>query len=122
MDPQLIAKLIAAGRVVIGAALVAKPELITPHWVGPEEGGRLGTRTLAAGLGARDVVIGAGVLSSLGRGTARPWLIGSALADTGDLVATLRARNELPGMAVAGTVAVAGGAAAVGFWLAAQGD
>jgi hypothetical protein len=120
MDPRLVAKLIAAGRVVIGAALVAKPEMITKHWVGSAEGGRLGTRTMAAGLGIRDVVIGAGVLSSLGGDSAKTWLVGSALADSGDLVATLRSRNELPKMAVAGTVAMAGGAAAVGFWLAAQ--
>jgi hypothetical protein len=122
MDARLLAKLIAAGRVAIGAALFAKPELITPHWVGPAEGDRLGTRTMAAGLGIRDVVIGAGVLASLGAGNARPWLIGSALADLGDLAATLRSAGELPGMAVSGTVAVAGGSAAVGAWLATQLD
>jgi hypothetical protein len=122
MSPRLIAQVIAGGRVVIGAALLAAPTLITRHWVGEDEGERLGTRVMAMGLGGRDLVIGAGVLAALNAGgdTAKPWLLASAGADLFDLIATVRSAGELPSGAVAGTVAVAGGAAATGAWLLTQ--
>jgi hypothetical protein len=120
MDPRLLAKLIAAGRLVIGTALVAKPEAVTGPWVGSRNAG---TRVMASGLGIRDVAMGAGVLAALRGGSgARPWLVGSALADLGDLAGVLRDRGELNGLAVAFTTAMAGGSAALGFWLAAQDD
>ncbi len=119
MNPRLLAQLIAGGRVAIGLALFASPSLVTRHWVGEDEGDRLGTRVMAMGLGGRDVVIGAGALAALSAGgdAARPWLLGSVLADTFDLVATLRNAGRLPSGAVAGTVLVAGGAAGAGAWL-----
>jgi hypothetical protein len=120
MSPRLLAQIIAAGRVAIGAGLLVKPELITTSWVGPADGTRPGVKLLGGGLGARDMVIGAGVLAGIRGGNAKPWLLGSALADSADLVSTLRNGKELPKAALAGTVAVAGGAAAVGFWLLTQ--
>src|SRR5262245_18499951 len=120
MQPRQIAQLIAAGRVALGAALLVKPDLVTKLWVGGEEGSRVGTRTMASGLGARDMAIGAGVLANLDSGAAKPWLLASAVSDLADLVATLRARNELATSKLAGTVVGAGGAAAVGFWLVLQ--
>jgi len=66
------------------------------------------------------IALGAGVLVSLSGDAARPWLLGSALADLGDLIAALRSRAELPTPQLAGTVAMAGGAAAAGLWLATQ--
>ncbi len=122
MDPRILAQTIAAGRVAVGLTLMAAPTVVTRHWVGESEGERLGARVMGAGLGGRDVVIGAGVLAALRTNGARSWLVASALADAFDLVATLRARDELPRGAVAGTVLVAGGAAAAGAWLAAQGE
>ena len=99
MNPRLIAQLIAGGRVVIGLALVAKPALVTSRWVGDDEADRPGARVLGTGLGGRDVVVGAGTLAALsaGDGSVRPWLIGSVLADTVDLIGTLRSAGELPG-------------------------
>jgi hypothetical protein len=122
MTPRLLAQIIAAGRVLIGLTLFLTPTRITRHWVGAAEGDRPGARIMAMGLGARDVVVGAGALMALKEGgaTARPWLLGSAVADTMDLAATLRTAGELPKVAVAGTVAVAGGAAAAGFYLLTQ--
>jgi hypothetical protein len=121
MSPRTIARLVAAGRLGFGIALVATPGLIAPRWIG-REGDGPGAHTLATGLGARDLVLAAGVLNALERGGARPWLIGSALADLGDLAATLRARRELPAASVAALIALAGGASLVGAWLAAQDD
>lgn len=120
MPPRLLAQIIAAGRIAIGAGLLAKPDLITRSWVGPEDGSRPGTLLLASGLGARDIALGAGVLSGIAGGTAKPWLLGSAAADLADLVSTLRHAGSLPKTSVIGTIAVAGGSAALGAWLVTQ--
>lgn len=118
MSPRTLAQVIAAGRVVVGVTLLAAPTLITRRWVGDDEGRRVGARVLAMGLGGRDVVVGAGALAALNAGgdAAKPWLIGSVLADACDLAAILRASGELETSAVAGTVVVAGGAAAAGVY------
>lgn len=122
MNPRLLAQLVAGGRVVVGLALVVKPTLVTGAWVGEDEGSRPGARVLGTGLGGRDVVVGAGTLAALSAGGdgARPWLVGSVVADAIDLAGTLRAASELPTSAVAGAAAVAGGAMAAGIWLLSQ--
>jgi hypothetical protein len=122
MNPRTIAQLIAAGRVVIGAGLVAAPPLVTRGWLGAAESAQPGARVMATGLGGRDVALGLGVLSALrgGGNGAKPWLLGSALADLGDLFATLRSADDLPTSGVVLTGAVAGTAAAAGAWLLTQ--
>lgn len=123
MTPRLLAQLIAAGRVLTGIALFVKPTVVTRRWVGPTEGERTGTKVMAMGLGARDIIVGAGALAALQAGggdAAKPWLLGSAAADLMDLAATLRAAGDLPTSAVAGTVAIAGGAAAAGVYVLTQ--
>ena len=122
MEPKAIAQVIAAGRVAIGAALIASPTLVTGRWLGAAESERPGARVLGIGLGGRDLVIGAGVLAAAGSDAVKPWLLAAAVADLGDLTATLRYRAELPAAGVAVTALVAGGAAAAGFWLALQDD
>lgn len=123
MEPRIVASSIAAGRLAIGLTLMAAPAAVARHWVGPAEGDRVGARTLASGLGVRDFVLGAGVLAALRSGDGvRPWLVASAVADLGDLLFTLREREGLPGSSVAGTALLAGGSAAAGAWLVAQGD
>jgi hypothetical protein len=121
MQPRTIARIVAAGRVGFGIGLLAVPGAIARRWVGAD-GARPGAHPLAAGLGARDLALGAGTLVALDRGGARPWLVGSAAADLGDLVATLRSRDAVPAVSVAATVVVAGGSAALGAWLASQDD
>jgi hypothetical protein len=122
MNPRTIAQLIAAGRVAIGAGLLAAPPVVTRGWLGSSESERPGARVMAAGLGGRDLALGAGVLAALnqGRGAAKPWLLGSAIADLGDLFATLRSSDELPTSGVVLTGLVAGTAAAAGAWLLTQ--
>jgi hypothetical protein len=121
MEPRTIARTIAAGRVGFGAFLLAAPGVAAGSWVGAD-GASAGARTIATGVGARDLALGAGVLSALERGGARPWVLASAVADLGDLAGTLRFRRHLPALSVAALIAIAGGAAAAGFWLAAQED
>ena len=122
MNPRTIAQLMAAGRVVIGAGLLAAPPVVTRGWLGSSESEKPGARVRAAGRGGRDVALGLGVLASLrGRGDgAKPWLVGSAIADLGDLFATLRSSDELPTGGVVLTGLVAGTAAAAGAWLLTQ--
>src|SRR4051794_12405007 len=118
MDPKTLARSIAIGRLGFGALLLARPELLARRWVGAD-GGRTGTQVMAMGLGVRDLALGGGTLASLSS-AARPWLVASAAADAGDLLATLRHRRDLPAVSVAMLVAIAGGAAAAGAWLSAQ--
>jgi hypothetical protein len=124
MSPRLLAQVIAAGRVVIGLLLLAAPTAVTRRWIGEDEAERTGARVMAMGLGVRDVAVGAGALAALKAGgdTAKPWLLGSALADLGDLAAILRHRGKVPTSALAGTVLVAGGAAAAGLYVLASDD
>ena len=117
MDARTIGRLIALGRVAIGAALIAAPEKIGERWVGGEARGR-GTQVILAAVGARDLALGLGTAWALGGGErARPWLLASMAADTTDLVASLRHRDALTPTALAGVVVLAGGSAALGAWI-----
>ena len=94
-EPRTLAGLQAAGRLAIGASLAAAPRLLAGGWVGGAADRRPG-QVLAIGLGARDVALALGTLQALGaRRGATAWLRAGIVADLADLVATLRARDEL---------------------------
>lgn len=118
MDPRRLAKAIAAGRLAFGAALLAIPEPLVVAWLGGD-GRRAGARVLARSVGARDLVLGAGALAC-SEPDLRNWVLGAAVADTTDLVATLAAGREVPlrGRVLVG--ALAAGAAASGALAAAR--
>lgn len=105
---------ISLGRVALGLGLLVAPERIARSWVGPL-GSEPSVAVLARAVGARDVVLGAGAAAALlsGDGSARGWLLAQAASDSGDLVATLLARDALPTLGVRATAALAGGSAAV---------
>src|SRR5690242_3308264 len=114
MNPALLARSIAALRVVIGAAILARPELAVA-WIG-RVGTKPGTQVMARGLGARDVALGAGTLAT-GDGALGTWLLVALIADATDFAATLAAGRAVPlrGRVLAAATAlsaVAGGAAA----------
>jgi hypothetical protein len=118
MDSVSIARAAAAGRIAIGAALVAAPGPAAKRWLG-DVSERPEAQVAIAGLGARDLALGLGTLWSLGgakRG-ARGWLIGSGAADTADLLAVMRGRSGLSTASVLATAAIAGGSAALHAWL-----
>src|SRR4051812_16515708 len=99
MDARTLARLHALGRVAVGAAYVAVPGPAARAWVGTD-GSRPAANVLAAAIGARDAAIGLGELRAVGAGYgARPWVRAGLLADLADLVATLRAREDLPAVA-----------------------
>jgi hypothetical protein len=122
MQPRTLARLVAALRIALGAALILVPRRAAGGWVGEAAETPAG-RVLAFAIGARDIGMGAGTLLALQRGTgARDWLRASVLADSGDLVATLRARRSLPALPSAGVAALAGSAALLSVWLQRQID
>jgi hypothetical protein len=118
MDSVSIARAAAAGRVAIGAALVAAPGPAAKRWLG-DVSERPEAQVAIAGLGARDLALGLGTLWSLGGGRrgARGWLIGSGAADAADLLSVMRGRSGLSTASVLATAAIAGGSAALHAWL-----
>src|SRR5918912_1190811 len=78
-------------RISFGAGLVLAPSLYGRTWIG--SGAKdARTQVLARGLGARDLVLGAGGLHALRSGDrerARRWFAAQGVADAIDVVATL---------------------------------
>jgi hypothetical protein len=117
VDPRALAKQHALGRIAIGTALTGAPRLAARPWIGGAASAP-GTQVVGAAMGARDVAIGLGALRALrARRGARPWIQAAVLADTVDLLATLRSRDDLPALGVAAVSAMAAGSAALGLWL-----
>jgi hypothetical protein len=118
MDLPTIARAAAGARTAIGVALLAAPGPAAKRWLG-DVAERPGAQVAISGVGARDLILGAGTLWALGgrKRNPRPWLIGSAVADTADLVTTLRSREGLTTASVVATAAIAGGSAALFAWL-----
>ncbi len=122
MDARTLSTIQSLGRIGIGAVLALAPEQIAPRWVG-DDGDRPGARVIATGFGARDVGIGAGQLLATRAGHgARPWLWAAFLGDVADFAATMRHRDRLPGLAVAGVAAMASSSALLALWLARELD
>ena len=118
MDPTSLTRMQAAGRIAIGTAMVLNPEKVAASWIGGRDAGRTGPQVLTQALGIRDAAIGVGVLATAGTAAARTWLLAGVAADSVDLVATLRARDDLPAIAAAGVTVIAAGSTLVGLYLA----
>jgi hypothetical protein len=87
---------LAVGRIVVGAALLAKPEEAARGWIGQRAASYSGTQTAVRAFGARDLSLGAGALAALMAGRdARDWVAAGAFADLADLTATATA-EDLP--------------------------
>jgi hypothetical protein len=113
-----LTRLHAAGRVAIGTAMVLAPEKVAAGWIGPGDAARPGPQVVTQALGIRDAAIGAGVLATQGSDAARAWILAGVAADAVDLAATLRGRESLPAIAVAGVTVIATGSALLGLYLA----
>jgi hypothetical protein len=111
-----LATAFGAGRVLVGAALLATPGPITRAWVG-DAGAP--AQVLGRCLGARDAVIGGGLIAAVAHDRdPRPWLMGGVFADAVDGAATIASGRLTPGSGRAGTVALASASALFGAWLA----
>jgi hypothetical protein len=79
-----LGRLFAAGRVLVGAAVLARPEVLA-RGLRIDAGTARRTAWLARMFGARDLAIGAGTLYALSRDAAPgPWLVASAVSDATD--------------------------------------
>jgi hypothetical protein len=96
VDTRALAKNLALGRVLFGAALLLQPERAVRGWIGGRAASYGGTQAVTQALGARDLSLGAGALAALTSGSdARDWVLAGAFADVADLTATLTS-DELP--------------------------
>jgi hypothetical protein len=121
MDPRSLARAMAIGRVAFGAAFIVAPRLAAAGWIGGDAR-RAGTKVFITGLGGRDLALGAGILSALDTGGAKPWLVAALASDASDLLGTLRSRDGIPALGTAVGVAITASATAAGAWLATQED
>jgi hypothetical protein len=87
---------LAVGRILFGAAMLAKPEEAVRGWIGGRAASYGGTQTITRAFGARDLSLGAGALAALMAGRdARDWVLAGAFADAADFVATATA-DDIP--------------------------
>jgi hypothetical protein len=122
MEARDLAIGLSGARVAIGTVSVLAPGLVGRVMMGPD-GDSGATRLLLRVVGARDLVLGIGVLAALDRDAHVPaWLRAAAAADTLDAAGSLLARRLLrPAVVPAAAVAATGGAVLSG-WLAGQLD
>jgi hypothetical protein len=95
------ATVVAAGRVALGVAALARPSLPARPWVGASADD-LSAQVFGRALGARDIALGLG------------WIAAGALSDALDVAATAAAWAELPRYTRWLVAASAGGAALAG--------
>jgi hypothetical protein len=102
---------LAAARAAFGAALVVRPERVGRGWLG-EVVDQGPTQVAVRGLGARDLILSAGALVAVTRGSrVRAWLVAATAADLADIAVAVASRDSLPPRAVSGTLVLAGGSA-----------
>lgn len=109
---------LAAGRVLLGVALLASPSLAATRWLGPAVGSG-GPAVAVRALGIRDAAIGGGLIASALIGDPiLIWLLAGVASDLVDMVATGLAGDDITRTARLGTVGLAGGSSIVGLVLA----
>ncbi len=118
MDDAQLALFYARGRIAVGVAALGAPGFVARAVSGrPEDAGV--EALFARMLGARDLALGLGTLLALKKGApVRGWLEASALVDAADCAAGILARKRMSSRALAGTIVLASGSAAVGVFLA----
>jgi len=111
MNPRAMLTTLAAGRLAIGALLVAKPQSqVGTGWIG-EDAKRPTAAVAFRAVGARDMALALGTLGAQRSGSPlKPWLLAATLADATDLVATFAAGRAVPKAGKAMIALLAGGA------------
>lgn len=110
--------MLAAGRIAIGAGLLAAPRLSLGMWIG-RQAALPGVAPVGRALGVREVVLGGMLLHTIDRPQAGArWLRAVAACDGIDFAATLAAGRALPRYGRPLIVAMAGAAAAGQLWAA----
>lgn len=114
MKPEVIARSIAAGRLVLGTTLLAAPGL-AEAWIGRSMRDAR-AQSMARGFAARDIALGLGVLSAKTPGELRRWMLIGAGCDAADFAAALPLK---PSAARTGVVVTAAAATVAGVLAAA---
>jgi hypothetical protein len=125
MVTRVLAHGLALNRVAFGARFLLQPSAAGPTWVGRRRARGPAAQLFVRALGARDLGLGVGALVALRRSDAseaRRWMLAHTLADGADLVATLAAKDRLPGRPARFATLVAGASTAVAAWSAAALD
>lgn len=123
MTPLLAARAIAAGRLGLGAVMMAAPKLAMSRWVGAREAERPAVDVVTRAFGAREVFLGALALHVADRPGVGKRTVGAlAFCDATDLAVTLARRRDLPASAVPLIATLAGGAVAAQLWAARELD
>ena len=92
-----LAEAVAWGRIAIGVTALVAPTVPLRPWVGRDFAWQPRAKLLARSLGARDLALGIGVILAIRHDAPiRGWVEGGALADTGDVLATLLSFGKLP--------------------------
>jgi hypothetical protein len=113
MNPRTMLPGLVAGRLALGAWLVAKPQsLVGTGWIG-DDATRDSVAVPLRAVGARDVALALGTLAARrSGGPLKPWLLAATFADATDLVATVAAGRAVPNSSKALIALLAGGAIA----------
>jgi hypothetical protein len=108
---RALLRIVGISRVALGVLLMVNPRFAARTWLG-SDGANPGVELLFRSIGARDVALGAGLLTA--KADVAAWARAGAVADVGDSVASLLnlrsepARQVLPGAALAAVFAAAG--------------
>jgi hypothetical protein len=117
VDARDVAIAQARARIGVGIAMLVAPGLAGRILIG-RDAERAGSKLITRGFAARDLALGLGVVIALDRGApVRGWLEGSALADGGDLLATVLAGAAIPAVARKAVAALSAGSAVTAFAL-----
>ena len=96
MEDRELARLLGLGRTVLGMTMVLMPRKAVRGYMG-QDNPSFAAQMAIRGLGARDIALGTGLLVALeDDGDVDRWLEAGAIADAGDLLATLANFRELP--------------------------
>ena len=122
MDYRQLVRALAAGRVVVGGALLIAPGAAGARWIG-DAARRPEVKVMARAFAVRDLALGIGTLQALDHdGPAEPWVTAGMLSDAVDLAATTLALRALGLRRALPVMAVAAGAAAAGYLARTQVD
>lgn len=118
MDDRDTARMLAWGRIGVGAVLFLMPAKAARMWTGRDVAD-FPSKMIVRGLGARDLAMGAGLATALESGrSASPWLQACAAADAADALGTLGSVGELGKLRALFYLVVEVGAAVLGLSLA----
>jgi hypothetical protein len=120
MSARELARVLAAGRLAIGAGLLAAPRLSLGMWLG-RDAVAPAIAPVGRALGVREVVLGAMALHVVDRPrVGARLLLALSVCDAVDLLATVAAGRALPAPGRVLIVAMAGAGAAGQTWAASR--